>query len=99
MMKRIKKYTKGEILNGGEGVIGLCIWFPPSNNYENSAIEFYLNSVYQNKLNKGKFIWPSINDKTEIMIRIGALVRGQHLGPRQGALPEKNVPRRLIKIP
>lgn len=22
--------------------------------------------LYQNKLNKGKFIWPSINDKTEI---------------------------------
>lgn len=50
--KTKKVYAKGDILSGGSGVIGLCIWFPESDNYENSAIEYYLNPVYQNQMNE-----------------------------------------------
>lgn len=44
--KARKIYAKGDMLAGGEGVIGLCVWFPKTENYEQSAIEYYFNPVY-----------------------------------------------------
>ena len=43
-------YKKGKLLEGGFGVIGLGAWFSKTENYENSAVEYYLNSVYLRKL-------------------------------------------------
>lgn len=48
--KKRKVYKKGDMLNGGMGVIGLGAWFPKTKSYENSAVEYYLNSVYLRKL-------------------------------------------------
>lgn len=48
--KKRKIYKKGDMLNGGMGVIGLGAWFPKTESYENSAVEYYLNSVYLRKL-------------------------------------------------
>ena len=42
-----KIYEKGDVLKGAQGVIGLCAWFPKSDDYENSAVDYYLNAVYQ----------------------------------------------------
>ncbi len=46
-----KIYEKGDVLKGATGVIGLCVWFPNSSDFENSAIDYYLSAVYQ-KLEK-----------------------------------------------
>lgn len=48
--KKRKIYKRGAMLNGGMGVIGLGAWFPKTESYENSAVEYYLNSVYLRKL-------------------------------------------------
>ena len=34
------------MLAGGKGVIGLGIWFSNTENYEMSAVDYYVNPVY-----------------------------------------------------
>ncbi len=42
-----KKYKQGKVLEGGKGVVGLCAWFPIAGNLEDSAVDYYVNAVYQ----------------------------------------------------
>ncbi len=44
------KYGAGDILPFGEGVIGLGAWFSTTKNYQDSAVEYYVNSVYLKKM-------------------------------------------------
>lgn len=48
--KKQKRYTKGTMLAGGCGIIGLGVWFPKTENYESSAVEYYVNPIYRKNL-------------------------------------------------
>ena len=44
--KSRKKYKQGDLLAGGNGVIGIGIWFSNTENYEMSAVDYYVNPVF-----------------------------------------------------
>lgn len=44
--KGSKKYKMGKYLSGGKNVISIAIWFPKTNKYEDSTVEYYVNEIY-----------------------------------------------------
>ena len=48
--KARKIYKSGNMLAGGKGVIGLGAWFSRTEDFESSAVEYYLNPVYLKKM-------------------------------------------------
>lgn len=43
-----KKYKRGNIVVGADGLIGLGIWFSESKHIESSSVDYYVNEIYQN---------------------------------------------------